>query len=112
MRSWLMKSLAMVAALFMLAGGPFMSSASAGAKIALVLDVGGRGDLSFNDMGFKGTDEAQANLGVEVVEIQSNSAADYLPNIAERCALRQVRSDRCCRIFVGRCHGGSRRSIS
>ncbi|MDP6416312.1 MAG: BMP family ABC transporter substrate-binding protein [Gammaproteobacteria bacterium] len=76
-----MKSLAMVAALFMLAGGPFMSSASAGAKVALVLDVGGRGDLSFNDMGFKGTDEAQANLGVEVVEIQSNSAADYLPNM-------------------------------
>jgi len=81
MRNWLLKSLAMVAALFMLAGGPFMSSATAGAKIALVLDVGGRGDLSFNDMGFKGTDEAQANLGVEVVEIQSNSAADYLPNM-------------------------------
>ena len=81
MTSWIMKSLAMVAALFMLAGGPFMSTASAGAKIALVLDVGGRGDLSFNDMGFKGTDEAQANLGVEVVEIQSNSAADYLPNM-------------------------------
>ena len=81
MRSWIMKSLAMVAALFMLAGGPFMSTATAGAKIALVLDVGGRGDLSFNDMGFKGTDEAQANLGVEVVEIQSNTAADYLPNM-------------------------------
>ncbi|MDP6653184.1 MAG: BMP family ABC transporter substrate-binding protein, partial [Gammaproteobacteria bacterium] len=81
MKNWLVKSLAMVAALFMLAGGPFMSTASAGAKVALVLDVGGRGDLSFNDMGFKGTDEAQANLGVEVVEIQSNSAADYLPNM-------------------------------
>ena len=81
MRNWLVKSLAMVAALFMLVGGPFMSTASAGAKVALVLDVGGRGDLSFNDMGFKGSDEAQANLGVEVVEIQSNSAADYLPNM-------------------------------
>ena len=81
MRNWLFKSLAMVAALFMLAGGSLMSTASAGAKVALVLDVGGRGDLSFNDMGFKGSDEAQANLGVEVVEIQSNSAADYLPNM-------------------------------
>ena len=81
MRNWLVKSLAMVAALFMLAGGSLMSTASAGAKVALVLDVGGRGDLSFNDMGFKGSDEAQANLGVEVVEIQSNSAADYLPNM-------------------------------
>ena len=47
-----------------------MSTASAGAKVALVLDVGGRGDLSFNDMGFKGSDEAQANLGVEVVGIE------------------------------------------
>ena len=64
MRNWLVKSLAMVAALFMLAGGSFMSTASAGVKVALVLDVGGRGDLSFNDMGFKGSDEAQANLGV------------------------------------------------
>tara|TARA_Y100001960_G_scaffold322472_1_gene398993 strand:- start:985 stop:2169 length:1185 start_codon:yes stop_codon:yes gene_type:complete len=81
MRNWLVKSLAVVAAFFMLAGGPFLSTASAGVKVALVLDVGGRGDLSFNDMGFKGTDEAQANLGVEVVEIQSNSAADYLPNM-------------------------------
>ena len=81
MRNWLVKSLAMVAALFMLAGGSLMSTASAGAKVALVLDVGGRGDLSFNDMGFKGSDEAQANLGVEVVEIQSNSAAYYLPNM-------------------------------
>ena len=71
----------LAATLFMLAGGPFMASASAAGKIALVLDVGGRGDLSFNDMGFKGSDEAVANLGVEVVEIQSNSAADYLPNM-------------------------------
>ena len=87
MRNWLVKSLAMVVALFMLAGGPFMSTASAGAKVALVLDVGGRGDLSFNDMGFKGSDEAQANLGVEVVEIQSNSAADYLPNMQNAARL-------------------------
>ena len=81
MRSWLMRSAALVAALFMLAGGPLMSTATAGGKIALVLDVGGRGDLSFNDMGFKGADEAEAKLGVDVVEIQSNSAADYLPNM-------------------------------
>ena len=81
MRSWLMRSAALVAALFMLVGGPLMSTATAGGKIALVLDVGGRGDLSFNDMGFKGADEAEAKLGVDVVEIQSNSAADYLPNM-------------------------------
>ena len=81
MNKWCLRIVGLGATLFMLAGGPFMSSANAGAKVALVLDVGGRGDLSFNDMGFKGSDEAQANLGVEVVEIQSNSAADYLPNM-------------------------------
>ena len=27
-------------------------------KIAVVSDIGGRGELSFNDMGFKGGDEA------------------------------------------------------
>lgn len=50
-------------------------------KVAVVLDVGGRGDLSFNDMGFKGTDEAAEDFGLEMVTIQSATAADYLPNI-------------------------------
>ena len=81
MKTWLIRLAALVGALLMLVGGPFMSTAIAGGKVALVLDVGGRGDLSFNDMGFKGADEAEAKLGVDVVEIQSNSAADYLPNM-------------------------------
>ncbi len=50
-------------------------------RVALILDVGGRGDLSFNDMGFKGTEEAVRDFGWEMVEIQSATAADYLPNI-------------------------------
>jgi basic membrane protein A len=49
-------------------------------KIAIVLDVGGRGDLSFNDMGFAGSDRAATEFGFEVTEVQSASAADYLPN--------------------------------
>ncbi len=49
-------------------------------KIALVLDIGGRGDLSFNDMGFAGADRAAAEFGLEATEIQCASAADYLPN--------------------------------
>ncbi|MBT6200961.1 MAG: sugar-binding protein, partial [Bacteroidetes Order II. Incertae sedis bacterium] len=72
MKTWLIRSAALVAAILMLVGGPFMNTATAGGKVALVLDVGGRGDLSFNDMGFKGADEAEAKLGVDVVEIQSN----------------------------------------
>ena len=50
-------------------------------KIGIVLDVGGRGDLSFNDMGFKGTDQAAKDFGLQMVEVQSATAADYLPNI-------------------------------
>ncbi len=50
-------------------------------KVAVVLDVGGRGDLSFNDMGFKGTDQAAIDFGLEMVEVQSATAADYSPNL-------------------------------
>ncbi len=52
----------------------------AAGKIAIVLDVGGRGDLSFNDMGFVGTDKAAQDFGYEMTEVQSATAADYLPN--------------------------------
>ena len=58
-------------------------------KVAVILDVGGRGDLSFNDMGFKGTDEAARDFGLEMVEIQSATAADYLPNIRNAARSRQ-----------------------
>ena len=50
-------------------------------KIAVVSDIGGRGDLSFNDMGFKGADEAARDFGVGVVEFISKTEADYIPNL-------------------------------
>ena len=50
-------------------------------KIAVVSDVGGRGDLSFNDMGFKGGAEAEKAFGVQMVELISKSEADYVPNL-------------------------------
>jgi basic membrane protein A len=53
----------------------------AAGKVAVVLDVGGRGDLSFNDMGFKGTDQAARDFGLEMVEVQNATGADYLPNL-------------------------------
>ena len=49
-------------------------------KIAIVLG-GGRGDLSFNDMGFKGASEAADRLGIELVTVQSVSSSNYLPNL-------------------------------
>jgi len=50
-------------------------------KIAVVSDVGGRGDLSFNDMAFKGGEEAEKDFGVEMVELVSKVEADYVPNL-------------------------------
>ena len=81
MRIFRIKVAALLIALFALVSGPFLGTASAAGKIALVTDLGGRGDLSFNDMAFKGADEAAAEFGLELVTIQSNSGADYLPNL-------------------------------
>ena len=81
MRMFRIKLATLLIALFALVGGPFLGTASAAGKIALVTDLGGRGDLSFNDMGFKGADEAAAEFGLELVTIQSNSGVDYLPNL-------------------------------
>ena len=50
-------------------------------KIAVVSDIGGRGDLSFNDMGFKGGEEASKDFNLEMVEIISKVEADYVPNL-------------------------------
>jgi basic membrane protein A len=61
-------------------GGVAVSSV-ASKKIAIVSDIGGRGDLSFNDMGFKGGDEAAKAFGLQMVELISKSEADYVPNL-------------------------------
>jgi len=50
-------------------------------KIYVVSDIGGRGDLSFNDMAFKGGEEAEEIYGVEMVELISTTESDYLPNL-------------------------------
>jgi basic membrane protein A len=70
----------LVLAVLVLVLGLSLVTAGAG-KIALILDVGGRGDLSFNDMGFWGAERAAADFGLEVVTISSASPADYLPNV-------------------------------
>ncbi len=50
--------------------------------VAIVTDVGGRGDMSFNDMGFRGCDLAKEQGIVDkVTEVISTTAADYLPNL-------------------------------
>jgi len=50
--------------------------------LCIVYDIGGRGDLSFNDMAALGGDNAvKAGLASKLVEVQSKSEQDYLPNL-------------------------------
>ncbi len=77
----LMCAVVVVLFVFGLLVAPGTAHAKLKGNVAVVLDVGGRGDLAFNDMGFKGTDKAAVDFGLKMVEIQSASAADYLPNV-------------------------------
>jgi len=63
-----------------------------GTQLCIVFDIGGRGDLSFNDMAALGGSRAAAQFGLQLVEQQSATEADYLPNLrtlseAGNCAL-------------------------
>jgi basic membrane protein A len=50
-------------------------------RLALVTDVGGLGDQSFNDSAYHGLLEAKAKLHADIGVLQSRSAADYQPNL-------------------------------
>jgi basic membrane protein A len=49
--------------------------------IGVVFDVGGRGDLSFNDMAYLGATKAAQDFGLEVIGLQSPTQNDYVPNL-------------------------------
>jgi len=73
--------LALLVAVWVAAAGASTQAAPRTFKIAVVSDVGGRGDLSFNDMGFKGGEDAERDFGVRMVELVSKVEADYVPNL-------------------------------
>ena len=50
-------------------------------KVTLVLSVGGVHDESFNQGAWEGAQKASQELGVDVSYLESNSDADYTPNI-------------------------------
>jgi basic membrane protein A len=50
-------------------------------RLAMVTDIGGLGDKSFNDSAYAGLQDAKARLGADVQVLQSKSAADYQPNL-------------------------------
>ncbi|MEO5662994.1 MAG: BMP family ABC transporter substrate-binding protein [Nocardioides sp.] len=55
----------------------------------IVSDAGGFDDKSFNQLGFEGATQAADELGVELIDVESNSENDYAPNleslVAEGC---------------------------
>ena len=51
--------------------------------LALVTDTAGIGDQSFNDLAKKGADSAVEQFGIELSVLESQTAADYVPNLTQ-----------------------------
>jgi len=49
--------------------------------IYVIYDIGGRGDLSFNDMAYLGASRAAETFGLGLKEVQSRTQDDYVPNL-------------------------------
>jgi basic membrane protein A len=54
-------------------------------RVCLVTDIGGLNDRGFNSLGNQGLERAASELGVETRVLESQSDADYVPNLSE-CA--------------------------
>ncbi len=55
-------------------------------KAAMVTDVGGLGDNSFNDLSYAGLKRAEQELGVEIEALESKEPTDYESNINQLAA--------------------------
>lgn len=55
-------------------------------KAAMVTDVGGLGDKSFNDMSYMGLQRAESELGVQIEVLESKEPTDYESNINQLAA--------------------------
>ena len=62
-------------------GGDDDDSGDGGTRVGLAFDTGGRGDGTFNDAAGRGADNAEAELGVTVVELEAATADDRKPNL-------------------------------
>jgi basic membrane protein A and related proteins len=64
-------------------GGGDAGGGGADVRPALVLDIGGLGDQSFNDSAYAGLQRAKKDLGVKTETLESNAATDYVNNITQ-----------------------------
>ncbi|MGH3024186.1 MAG: BMP family lipoprotein [Gaiellaceae bacterium] len=53
-----------------------------GMRIGLVTDIGGLNDRGFNSLANQGLERAAEELGVEIRVLESQSDADYIPNLS------------------------------
>ena len=84
-RKWMvLASVALVAvsALTVASIGSAKPAAPAKLRVALVTDVGGLNDKSFNALAYKGLKDAQKKLGIDGRVFISKSSADYIPNLS------------------------------
>ena len=84
-RKWMVvASLALVAvvALTVASIGSAKQAAPAKLRVALVTDVGGLNDRSFNALAYKGLKDAQKKLGIEGRVFISKNSSDYIPNLS------------------------------
>ena len=58
----------------------------AAGKIGVVYDVGGPGDLSFNDSAYLGASRAAGEFGMTITALLSATADDYYPNVESLAA--------------------------
>jgi len=64
-------------------GGETTGTAKPKLKTAMVTDVGGLGDKSFNDLSWAGLEKAKAELGVETKVLESKQITDYESNLQQ-----------------------------
>ena len=62
-------------------GGSGGDAGSSDYKACMVSDSGGFDDKSFNQAAFEGLTQAEAELGIEAVEVESAAETDFTPNI-------------------------------
>ncbi len=87
-RKWtVVASLALCAALALTVASvgsakPAKAQATSGLKVALVTDIGGLNDTSFNALAYQGLKDAEKKLGIDGRVFISKSSADYIPNLS------------------------------
>ena len=84
-----------VAAALVNTPSPVKAQTSKKDAICIVYDIGGRGDLGFNDMAYLGAQMVHEKLGLKIVALSSMSQDDYLPN------LRTLAKQGNCVIIIG-----------